>query len=238
MCPREGASGPSPSGAVQTAAEEPLERERGTRGAPSSLAWCPGSGGLLQAWIQPCLHPPPPNPTPTLAQCSCKLLPWPSPCAEPTGDPKGLTLQGGIGKGHPADRCWAWGEGHCQGSQRCGDGYNLSREGLPARVPEQVRSVVQTQRSGQSGMGTWGPRGAPWAMLEWGAVPWAGSPAVGRGAARAPAGEQGERQEPTDLRVCGRQPPQAGAREKADPLSRSLFPCPNPSSEAQQLGWG
>lgn len=159
------------------------------------------------------------------------------PVLSPRVTQKGSLCREEWGRGTQPTGAWAWGESHCRGSQSCGDGCNLSRERLPAWDLEHVRSAAQTQRSGQSGMGTWGPRGAPWAMLEWGAVPWAGSPAVGRGPARVPAGEQGERREPTDLRVCGRQPPQAGAREKADPLSRSLFACPNPPSEAQQLGW-
>lgn len=104
LVPREGASGPSPSGALQTAAEEPLARERGAGGAASSRAWCPGSGGFLQAGIQPC----PPHrhltPLPPRHQRSCKRLPRASPCAEPTGDTEGLTVQGGMGKGRPADR--------------------------------------------------------------------------------------------------------------------------------------
>lgn len=119
------------------------------------------------------------------------VCPGPHPALSPRVTQKGSLCREEWGRDARQTGAWAWGEGYCRASQSCGHGSNLSREGLSAWDREQVRSAVQTQRSGQSGMGTWGPRGTPWAMLEWGAVPWAGSPAVGRGPARAPAGEQG-----------------------------------------------
>lgn len=42
------------------------------------------------------------TPLPPWHQRSCELLPWASPCAEPTGDTEGLTVQGGMGEGAPS----------------------------------------------------------------------------------------------------------------------------------------
>lgn len=158
------------------------------------------------------------------------------PVLSPRVTQKGSLCREEWGRGTQPTGAWAWGESHCRGSQSCGDGCNLSRERLPARDPEQVRSAAQTQRSGQSGMGTWGPRGAPWAMLEWGAVPWAGSPAVGRGPARAPVVSRGSVE---SQRISGSV---AGSRPRQGP-GKKLTPCPEAFSPVLTLpqrhsSWG